>query len=115
MTRRDSTVTTFACKVCGSEFRAPLWKKQKYCSHPCSVKYGLTEPPEDRFFTKVQFVDKWYDNGVVRTRCMEWRETQRAVMAGSMLLLDAMWRPIVGFTNAGLAQSLRGWRSTISA
>jgi HNH endonuclease len=29
-------------------------------------------PPEDRFFEKVQFVDRWYDDGITRTRCLEW-------------------------------------------
>lgn len=29
-------------------------------------------PASDRFLTKVQFVDKWYDDGVLRTRCLEW-------------------------------------------
>jgi HNH endonuclease len=29
-------------------------------------------PAADRFFEKVRFVDKWYDDGITRTRCLEW-------------------------------------------
>lgn len=28
--------------------------------------------PEDRFFEKVVWADRWYDDGVVRTRCLDW-------------------------------------------
>jgi hypothetical protein len=29
-------------------------------------------PAIERFLAKVEFTDKWYDNGIVRTRCWEW-------------------------------------------
>jgi hypothetical protein len=32
----------------------------------------LKPTPEQRFFANLLFVDKWFDDGTLRTRCMEW-------------------------------------------
>jgi hypothetical protein len=34
-----------------------------------------SKPAPERFFKKAEFVDKWFDNGIVRTRCLEWTGT----------------------------------------
>jgi DNA-directed RNA polymerase subunit RPC12/RpoP len=71
-TRRDSTVRTYVCEGCGAEFGSKPSRNAKYCSHPCFIKHGQTRPAEERFFDKIKFADRWYDNGIVRTRCLEW-------------------------------------------
>ncbi|WP_431606341.1 HNH endonuclease [Kocuria rosea] len=37
----------------------------------------IAEPAVERFFKRVEFIDRWYDDGVVRTRCLVWTGNKR--------------------------------------
>jgi hypothetical protein len=56
----------------------------------------VRKTPEQRFFARVQFVDKWYDDGVLRTRCLEWtgkptRDGYGQMYDGSRSLSSHVW------------------------